>query len=141
VSIAKPTDVQATKYAESFILYGEKTRALKAAFPQSKANQKTLNEEASRFHKIPKVCARVDELHKAINSEANDEALYTVSDALKELGDLAKKASKDKQFNPAVAAVMGKAKIAGLVIDKKDLSSSDGSMSPPRDFNDFYSEG
>lgn len=77
MSQTKPTSAEATKYAESFILYGDKTKAFRAAFSQSKASAKTTNERASCFHKINKVHTRIGELQGLFKSQAEEEFLLT----------------------------------------------------------------
>ena len=120
MSFGKPTEVQAIKYAESFVLYGDKTRAIRAAFPDSKATPASLSVKAVDFHKLVNVQLMIDLLHKSIVGEAEEDALYSAEEAIREL-NVALAMSEDlKQPSPYIAAVMGKSKIAGLLIDKID---------------------
>jgi phage terminase small subunit len=58
--------------------------------------------------------------------------MVTVESLTKELDEARLHALKDeKGASAAVAAIMGKAKLHGLLVDKQDHSSSDGSMTPP----------
>jgi hypothetical protein len=137
MSFGKPTEVQAIKYAESFVLYGDKTKAIRAAFPESKATPASLSVKAIAFHKLVNVQLMIDLLHKSITGEAEEEALYTAKQAIDELDEartLAKGSAGSKDGGGAclaspsamIQASMGKAKIAGLLIDKLDAKHSGG---------------
>jgi hypothetical protein len=126
MSFGKPTEVQAIKYAESFVLYGDKTKAIRAAFPESKATPPSLSVKAIAFHKLVNVQLMIDLLHKSITGEAEEEALYTARQAIEDLST-AMAMSKDlEQPSPYIQAVMGKSKIAGLLVDKTDNKHSGG---------------
>ena len=131
MSFGKPTEVQAIKYAESFVLYGDKTKAIRAAFPESKAAPSSLSVKAVEFHKLVNVQVMIDLLHKSITGEAEEQALYTARQAIDELDEarkLAKGSKGDKNGEGAclaspsamIQASMGKAKIAGLLVDRID---------------------
>lgn len=70
MSQSRPTDAEATAYAENYVLYGDQSRAFRNAFPASKASAKAINEKASVFHRIKKVQQRVEELRPVIAEEA-----------------------------------------------------------------------
>ena len=123
MSFANPTQYQMTAYAESWIIYQDQTRAIRNAFPDSKATAKSLTEKASVFHNLVNVQATIADLHQSINDTRKGEAIYTAHDALNELEEareLAKipNASGQAQTAAMVAASMGKSKISGLLIDK-----------------------
>ena len=120
MSFGKPTEVQAIKYAESFVLYGDKTKAIRAAFPESKATPSSLSTKAVDFHKLVDVQCMIDLLHKSITGEAEDQALYTAEQAIAELNIALVMAKNLEQPSPYIQAVMGKSKIAGLLIDRVD---------------------
>ena len=120
MSFCKPTEVQAIKYAESFVLYGDKTKAIRAAFPESKAVPASLSNKATEFHKLVEVQGMIELLHKSITGEAEEQALYTARQAIDDLS-IAMAMSKDlEQPSPYIQAVMGKSKIAGLLVDRID---------------------
>ena len=85
MSFANPTDIQLTKYAESYVIYGDKTKAIRNAFPDSKATDKSLNEMGSKFFDLVKVQSRISKLHESINNKADESALFTAQQALDEL--------------------------------------------------------
>ena len=120
MSFGKPTEVQSIKYAESFVLYGDKTKAIRAAFPESKAVPASLSNKATEFHKLVEVQGMIELLHKSITGEAEEQALYTARQAIDDLS-IAMAMSKDlEQPSPYIQAVMGKSKIAGLLVDRID---------------------
>ena len=126
MSFGKPTEVQVIKYAESFVLYGDKTRAIRAAFPESKAKPRSLSNKATEFHKLVEVQGMIELLHKSITGEAEEEALYTARQAIDDLSIAMDMAKGLEQPSPYIQAVMGKSKIAGLLIDKVDAKHSGG---------------
>lgn len=72
MSQARPTDREATKYAESYVLYGDQSRAFRAAFPDSKAKPETTHVNACKMHQKHKVQLRIAELSKVLEKEAAD---------------------------------------------------------------------
>lgn len=81
---------------------------------------------ATRLSANVSVIDRVSELQ----GKAADVAVITAADIAKQL-DEDRKFAKDVGAAAAmVSATMGKAKVLGLIIEKRDLTSSDGSMSP-----------
>lgn len=149
---ANPTDVEATTYAESFILYGDKTRAFRAAFPDSKATKESQHVKAVELHNTVKVQLRLDELREGIQESFKTKALYTIEDKKRILLDAAlfgtsielanigrgeDSTTIEKQRNPS-------ATVAAI----KELNMMDGDHSPTksevkgdvihRTLNDFY---
>lgn len=57
-----PTKAEINKYSENFVLYGDKTKAAKKAFPKTKATKKAINELGSNLYAMPKVRQRIEEL-------------------------------------------------------------------------------
>lgn len=120
MSQRNPTNVEEIKYAECYVLYGDKSRAFRAAFQSSKASQKTINEKASRFHALDKVQARIEQLRDSVQSNLVADSKFTIAKALEELEEARRIAStpdKNGKCSPGtmVSATMGKAKIAGLL--------------------------
>lgn len=126
MSQANPTDIECTKYAENYVLYGDQSRAFRAAFPDSKATPESINVKAVEFHKIVKVQLRIAELHASINGTANEAALFTAEEAIRELNENREAAKEVGQVAAMNQSTMGKAKIAGLLIDKQELTGKDG---------------
>ena len=85
MSQSRPTDAEATTYAESYVLYGNQSRAFRAAFPDSKASDKAINERASVFHRIQKVCERIEELRELGKKVAEEQFQLTTADVVRGL--------------------------------------------------------
>ena len=81
---------------------------------------------ASRLVANGKVAARVAELKAA----AAEKAVVTAADIARQLDEDREFARQLEAPAAAVSATMGKAKVLGLIIEKRDLTSSDGSMTP-----------
>lgn len=81
---------------------------------------------AIRLKANERVAARVAE----IQGKAAARVVLTIDDIAKQLDEDRVFARQSGSASAAVAATMGKAKVLGLIVDKSDLSSSDGSMSP-----------
>jgi phage terminase small subunit len=87
---------------------------------------------AARLKANTAVQARLAELQ----AEIAETSKVTVDGLIGELEDARKKASSSSQFSTAVRAVLGKAQLAGLLIEKKEVQVTDNSfehMSDPRE--------
>ena len=80
---------------------------------------KTVWEEASRLAATPKVSARVCELQEA----AAERTLVTVESITAELDQARDLADVEKQPSAMTAAIMGKAKVNGLLVEKVDVKA------------------
>ncbi len=81
---------------------------------------------ASRLSNKVNISDRVKELQ----TKAAEKAVVTIESVTLELQEARAMALSLGQPGAAVAASMGKAKINGLIVDKKDHSSTDGTMTP-----------
>ncbi len=90
MSFRNPTDIECTRYAESYVLYGDKSKAFRAAFPKSKAKPETIHSQASVYHKLHMVCQRIEDLRKSINDVANEKAVATLEQKRALLWDTAR---------------------------------------------------
>ena len=136
-----PTLSEATKYAESYILYGDKTKAFHAAFPSSKANPSASNTSASRIHSLSKVRLRIEELQAGLKKQTEEDFNLSVSKIKKMLVTAAAKGlalKTDAQGNSIAVSISGAVSAISEInkmdgnhaATKTDHSSSDGSMTP-----------
>lgn len=88
----------------------------------AEAGYKPSEPNASRLTRNDKVAARVAELQErgAIRAEV------TVATIIAELEEAREVAKQGLQPGPMVAASMGKAKVAGLLIERTELTGKDG---------------
>jgi phage terminase small subunit len=92
---------------------------------------------ASRLSTYVNVVARVKELQ----SEGAERALVSIESLTTELEAARQLAMADeKGASAAVAAVMGKAKLHGLLIDKNEHTGKGGAPIEVRSLADFYSD-
>jgi phage terminase small subunit len=92
---------------------------------------------ASRLSTYVNVVARVKELQ----SEGAERALVSIESLTTELEAARQLAMADeKGASAAVAAVMGKAKLHGLLIDKNEHTGKSGAPIEVRSLADFYSD-
>ena len=86
----------------------------------------TVNTKACELMKNGKITARINEL----TEEAKQKAVVTLEGHLNELAKLRDLAADAGQYGAAIKAETARGKASGLYVDKQDVTSSDGSMSP-----------
>lgn len=116
-------------FARAYVETGNASEAYRRAYNVGENTKaETVWRKASELLSDGKVTARVSELQ----SQAVERTMVTVESLTEKLEEARKHALKDeKGASAAVSAIMGMAKLHGLLIEKQDLTSSDGSMSPP----------
>ena len=85
------------------------------------AGYKKNDGNASRLKSNEKLAARVNELVERTAANAAARAEVTVVSLLNELEEARKLAAEINQPSAAVAATLGKAKVAGLIVDRKEV--------------------
>ena len=120
--MAKLTDKQEAACQAYIECNGNQSEAYRQAYDAENMAPETLWKEASILFNLPHVTVRVIEL-QAIHAERHNVTVDTITAELDENRALA---IDEKQPAAATAATMGKAKIHGLVTDKKELSGKDG---------------
>lgn len=88
MSQSRPTDAEATAYAENYALYGDQSRAFRVAFPASKAKPESIHVRASKFHNIVKVKLRVEELSAQIASQAAEDFKIDAAYVMKRIAEI-----------------------------------------------------
>ena len=111
-----------TKMQEEFtqaLFAGKKVSvAFREAYPKSKQwTTATLNANASRLASNSKVVARLEQLRAPMARKT----LYDALAAHQEAGEAFAGAMEEKQFGAAVAAVQLRAKIHGLITEKREV--------------------
>jgi phage terminase small subunit len=100
-------------FARAYIETGNASEAYRRA-GYSGGNPKTVNEAASRLLRNSKVLARLGEL-RAAAANRHDVTIHTLT---RELDEDRKAAREANQYSAAISAVMGKAKLHGLIVDR-----------------------
>lgn len=101
---------------------GNQSEAYRTAYKAENMADETIWKEACILFKTPKVAVRVVEL-QAEHRERHNVTVDSITTELDEAKDLAK---DEKQPAAMTGAIMGKAKIHGLVTDKKEHTGKDG---------------
>lgn len=96
--------------------------AYRQAYNASKMKMETINRKAVELMSNGKVAARVEELKRRALQRYD----LTVDDIVKELEDARKIARELGQSSAMVSASMGKAKLFGMIVDKKARTDSEG---------------
>lgn len=115
-------------FVQVYIESGSASEAYRQAYDVSATTKpETVWQAASRLLADRKVAARVAEMHKL----AEGQTLFAVEQALSEFEEARQLAMDNGQPSAAVAAITGKAKLFGMMTDKRyvDHRSGDGSMS------------
>jgi phage terminase small subunit len=101
-------------FALAYVETGNASEAYRRAYDAEKMQPQTVWNEASLVLGNREVSVRVMELQEA----ARERTLVTVESITKELEDVRSAAFAAKEFSPSVTAIMGKAKVNGLITDK-----------------------
>ena len=110
------------KFALAYIETGNASEAYRQAYSAGMMKPETVNRKAKERLDNGKITARLAEL-QAGHQERHD---VTVDSLTKELEAARALATKNGQSSAVVSAVMGKAKIHGLIMDKHEHSGPDG---------------
>lgn len=107
--------------------------AYRKAYNTKKMKDETINNNAYMLMQKSEIRARVEELKAKVEKKLTDELVYTAKqsfDMFKMLQDLALEQSKP-EINNALKAEEFKARLAKLLIERKELSGSDGQPLTP----------
>jgi phage terminase small subunit len=118
------------KFARFYVETGNASEAYRRANPKArKWKAEAVNVEASRTKADPTVSLRIEEIQAAARERHNIN-LETLTEMLREDRDLAR---QEKQSSAAVSAVMGLAKLHGLIVDKakSEVTGKDGAPLVP----------
>lgn len=107
-------------FCEQYIETGNASEAYRRAYDAENMSAESIKVEASRLLDNPNVALTVQTL-QAIHAERH---AVTVDSITKELDEARLLALIEKQTSSAVSASMGKAKLHGLIVDKKDIKVS-----------------
>ena len=121
--------VKQESFVQVYIETGSASEAYRQAYAVSATTKpETVWQSASRLLADQKVTARLIEMQKL----AEAQTLFAVEQALSEFEEARQLAMDNGQPSAAVAAITGKAKLFGMMADKRyiDHRSGDNSMSP-----------
>ena len=97
------------------------TEAYRAAFDTSRMLETTINKAASDLAKVPALAARISLLQSRATRVAVDITGYTLAVAINEADELRDEALKAGNHGAAVSAATLKGKLAGLLVERKEV--------------------
>ena len=114
---AKKLTAKQEAFVSAYLETGNASEAYRQAYDAEKMSQEALHVAACRLMQNPNVTLRIEASYAKVRAKAE----LTALDILNELDEARELAKKNENPTAMVAASMGRAKIAGLVIDKKEL--------------------
>jgi len=108
-------------FAQAYLETGNASEAYRRSYDAESMKETAIHVNASKLLKNTKVALRLDELQKRAQKR-HDITIDTLTEMLKEDRALARDL---EQTSAAVSAVMGLAKIHGLILDKAQISGDD----------------
>jgi phage terminase small subunit len=106
------------KFSLTYFETGNASEAYRTAYLCKNMSDRAIAVEASRLLNNPKITLRIDELGER-QLKRHD---TTIDSLTKELDELRQRALKEGQISAGVSAVMGKAKLHGLIRDKSEVN-------------------
>jgi phage terminase small subunit len=110
-------------FAQHYAIHMCATDAYREIYRPKNPNSEWVYAEASKVKDNQRVATRIKELQGDLAAKT----MVTLESITQELFDIKKLAIEDKQFSPAVSAVVNVAKMHGLMIDKIETSGKSGS--------------
>ena len=112
------------KFCAEYMKTGNASEAYRRAYNAKNMLPATVNRKATEVMDNGKVAARLAELKKRVQ----DRSIITVESLIQELDEARQVAlgAQTPQAAAAIAAVMGKAKLLGLDVNKHELTGKDG---------------
>lgn len=118
-------------FAQKYIELGNASEAYRQCYDAENMKPESVWVKACELLKNGNVAVRVAELQQ----EHQEKHRVTVQTITEELNEIALLAKADKQFSPAVTAITNKAKLHGLMIEKKELTGANGGPIETKDTN------
>lgn len=105
------------KFCQELMACGNQSEAYRRAY-NTAGTAKTIGEQASRVANSPGVAARLVELKEEVRSRYS----ITIDDIIEELEEARIISKVDRVGSTMVSATMGKAKVLGMIVDRKEIS-------------------
>lgn len=115
-------------FARAYVETGNASEAYRKSYNASNMKEQSVWRKAKECMDNGKVTARIADLQQAAAKKHN----VTMDSIIAELEEARKIAiSNPRSISAAVSASMGKAKVAGLIVDKAEHSGADGAPLVP----------
>ena len=119
--------VKQESFVNKYIECGNASEAYRHAYDYEKMKSTTVNRKAKELMENGKITARLGEL-RAISAERN---AVTVDSLTKELEEARVMATDQEAAQAMIAATMGKAKLHGIGLERKEITGKDGESLMP----------
>ena len=106
----------------AYVETGNASEAYRRSYNAKTMKDTTINREAKALLDNPKITTRLRDIQQA-SRERHEITVERLTEMLIEDRAMAR---KNDQSAPAIAAVMGLAKLHGLIVDKQQLAGKDG---------------
>ena len=100
------------------------TDAYSVSHDVSKMKKNTISARASELAKVPAIADRIAYLQGVATAAAVERISYSIEDAMRQADDAYDFAKENGQAGAAVSAATLKAKLAGLLIERRDVRSA-----------------
>jgi phage terminase small subunit len=117
-SAPKPLTIKQEKFAQEYVKTGNASEAYRRSYKADNMKTEVIHVKACELLKSGNVSVRVQEL-KTKTAERNE---ITVDDLVAELEEARKLAKDTQQTSTMVSATMGKGKLLGMIVDRKDIT-------------------
>ena len=106
------------KFLEQYLIHGNATKAYRAAYNCENQGDATVSQSAYLLTQHPEISLKIKEAREL----ARQKHAITVDDLVAELEEARAISKEDRVGGTMVAATMGKGKLLGLIVDRKELT-------------------
>jgi phage terminase small subunit len=106
------------KFVLEYLACGNASKAYRAAYNAEKMKETSINDTAWKLLQHPEIAQRVE----SSQAEAVKRNKITVDDLIAELDEARLISKEDRVGSVMVSATMGKGKLLGLIVDRKDIT-------------------
>lgn len=120
--MASPLTPKQEAFCLAYLETSNASEAYRRAYNAVRMKPETINRSAKELIDNPKIAARLDELR----APAVTAAQITYESHLRRLADLSAAAEAAEQFSAAITAEISRGKVAGLYIERTQVTGADG---------------
>ncbi len=106
--------IRQEKFCREYFKTGNATEAYRRSYNCKNSSQTTITTHASHLLKVAHIMTMMAQL----KAEAQKDCLITIASQTNKLERILNKAEAKEDFSPAISAVMGQAKLHGLLVEK-----------------------